>query len=62
MSLPSNVLAEMNANLPGTLFQNICLVNGEPIGWTFAHRARAGGQAAQTVRFQVAASPDISRR
>lgn len=51
-----NVLAEMNANLPGTLFQNICLVNGEPIGWTFAHRARAGGQATQTVRFQVATS------
>jgi hypothetical protein len=32
MSLQSNVLAEMSANLPGTLFQNICLVNGEPIG------------------------------
>ncbi len=51
-----NVLAEMNANLPGTLFQNICLVNGEPIGWTFAHRARDGGQATQSVRFQVATS------
>ncbi|WP_295529988.1 hypothetical protein [Novosphingobium sp. Chol11] len=51
-----NVLAEMNANLPGTLFQNICLVNGEPLGWTFAHRARAGGQATQTVNFQVATS------
>jgi uncharacterized repeat protein (TIGR01451 family) len=51
-----NVLAEMNANLPGTLFQNICLVNGEPLGWTFAHRARTGGQATQTVNFQVATS------
>jgi len=51
-----NVLAEMNANMPGTLFQNICLVNGEPLGWTFAHRARAGGQATQTVNFQVATS------
>jgi hypothetical protein len=30
--MQSNVLAEMSANLPGTLFQNICLVNGEPIG------------------------------
>lgn len=50
------VFAEMNANLPGTLFQNICLINGEPFGWTFAHRARAGGQATQTVRFQVATS------
>lgn len=50
------VFAEMNANQPGTLFQNICLINGEPFGWTFAHRARPGGLATQTVRFQVATS------
>ncbi|MCX7285422.1 MAG: hypothetical protein NTX28_15510 [Novosphingobium sp.] len=51
-----NVFAEMNANVNGTFFQNICLVNNEPIGWTFAHRARAGGASTQTVRFQVANS------
>lgn len=51
-----NVFAEMNANVNGTLFQNICLVNGEPMGWTFAHRARTGGAATQTARFQVANS------
>lgn len=51
-----NVLAEMNANAPGALFQNICLVNGEPLGWTFSHRAREGGQATQTARFEVANS------
>lgn len=51
-----NVFAEMNANTNGTLFQNICLINGEPFGWTFAHRARSGGPATQTVRFQVASS------
>lgn len=51
-----NVLAEMNANVNGTLYQNICLINGEPIGWTFAHRARPGGAATQTARFQVANS------
>jgi uncharacterized repeat protein (TIGR01451 family) len=51
-----NVFAEMNANVNGTFFQNICLINGEPFGWTFAHRARAGGRATQTVRFQVATS------
>lgn len=48
------VFAEMNANNPGTFYQNICLVNGEPIGWTFAHRARSGGPSTQTARFQVA--------
>lgn len=51
-----NVFAEMNANVNGTLYQNICLINGEPIGWTFAHRARAGGAVTQTARFQVANS------
>jgi len=50
------VHAEMNANVNGTFFQNICLINGEPFGWTFAHRARSGGAATQTVRLQVATS------
>lgn len=50
------VFAEMNANVPGALYQNICMVNGETIGWTFAHRARTGGPATQTARFQIANS------
>ncbi len=49
-----SVFAEMNANVPGALYQNICMVNGESIGWTFAHRARSGGPATQTARFQIA--------
>jgi uncharacterized repeat protein (TIGR01451 family) len=58
-SVPShsgNVHAEMNANTPGALYQNICLVNGEPLGWTFAHRARSGGPATQNATFEVANS------
>ncbi len=51
-----SVFAEMNANVPGALYQNICMVNGETIGWTFAHRARSGGPATQTARFQIATS------
>ncbi|MDO9367110.1 MAG: hypothetical protein Q7T68_00925 [Sphingopyxis sp.] len=51
-----SVFAEMNANVPGALYQNICMVNGEAIGWTFAHRARAGGPTTQTARFQIANS------
>ena len=49
-----SVFAEMNANVPGALYQNICMVTGETIGWTFAHRARSGGPATQTARFQIA--------
>ena len=55
-SFSGNVHAEMNANVNGTLYQNICLINGEPLGWTFAHRARAGGAATQIANFEVANS------
>ena len=51
-----SVFAEMNANVPGAFYQNICMVNGETIGWTFAHRARSGGPTTQTARFQIANS------
>jgi len=55
-----NVFAEMNANRPGALYQNICLVNGETIRWRFAHRARAGGAATQTAVFQIANSSGVA--
>lgn len=48
------VHAEMNANTGGALYQTICLVSGESVGWTFAHRNRSGGPATQTARFQIA--------
>ncbi len=48
------VHAEMNANTGGALYQTICMVNGESVGWSFAHRNRPGGSAIQTASFQVA--------
>lgn len=50
------VLAEMNSYQPGALYQTICMVNGEQVGWSFAHRARTGQglSAAQTASFQIA--------
>lgn len=55
-SYEGNVFAEMNANSAATLYQNICLVNGEAIKWSFAHRARSGGASTQTARFEIANS------
>ena len=49
-----DVFAEMNAYNPGALFQTICMVNGETIGWSFWHRARSGGPDPQTASFQIA--------
>lgn len=50
------VFDEINANGATTIYQNICLVNGESIKWSFAHRARSGGAATQTTRFEIANS------
>lgn len=55
-----SVFAEMNANVPGTLYQNVCMVNGESVGWTFAHRARSGGAATQTAIFQIASTSGVA--
>ncbi|NNC37381.1 MAG: hypothetical protein EX271_09590 [Acidimicrobiales bacterium] len=51
-----NVFAEMNANSPGTLHQDVCLLAGETIGWTFAHRARNGGPDPQIAILEIATS------
>ncbi|MFC5373246.1 Calx-beta domain-containing protein [Brevundimonas faecalis] len=48
------VHAEMNANLPGALYQEVCFTTGESIGWFFAHRARSGGANPQIANFEIA--------
>lgn len=50
------VHAELNANSPGALYQEVCLVNGDIFNWTFAHRARSGGPTPQNITFEIANS------
>ena len=38
LSYEGDVHAEMNANIPGTLYQEVCLIDGEEIGWFFPTR------------------------
>ena len=33
--------AELNADLPSRLSQNVCLLNGEVVGWRLSHRGRS---------------------
>ena len=48
------VFAELNSVAPGALSQDICLLAGETIRWSFAHRARPGsGVDPQTVRLEI---------
>lgn len=51
-----DVFGELNAKQPGTLYQEVCLVNGETVLWSFAHRARPGGSGInpQTVILDLA--------
>ncbi|WP_172448528.1 DUF7507 domain-containing protein [Caulobacter mirabilis] len=53
-SYEGSVHAEMNANLPGALYQEVCFTTGESIGWFFAHRARSGGANPQIANFEIA--------
>ena len=34
--------AELNADQPSALFQNVCINNGETVSWALSHRGRAG--------------------
>jgi len=52
-SYEGNVHAEMNARMPGQLFQEICLIGGEDINWSFAHRAREGGADTQVAILDI---------
>ncbi len=41
-SVTGTQFAELNANMVSRLYQNICLRNGETLGWSFSHRGRNG--------------------
>ncbi len=48
--------AELNANVNGSTYQDICLLNGDEINWGFYHRSRSGGPAVQNVSLEIANS------
>lgn len=45
---------ELNPSVPISLYQEVCLVNGESLSWIFHHAARTGGPSPQTVNYEVA--------
>jgi MYXO-CTERM domain-containing protein len=45
-----NQFAELNANEVATLFQPLCLVPGDAVNWSFAHRGRLG---VDTIRLTI---------
>ncbi|MDD2867771.1 DUF11 domain-containing protein [Neomegalonema sp.] len=53
-SYAGSYFAELNANLIGALYQEICLLNDEPLRWRFAHRNRTGGANPQIAYYEIA--------
>lgn len=52
-SYSGNKFAELNANMPSALYQDVSSVPGESLKWGFAHRGRNGDE---TMLFQVGPS------
>ncbi len=42
--------AELNAETPSRLYQNVCLVSGESVGYSFAHKARRSAPNIEAAR------------
>lgn len=57
----SNNFAELNANASSRIFQNICLISGEPINWRFSHRGRGSDTVRDVMDFNVGASQAVVR-
>jgi large repetitive protein len=53
------VHAEINSTAVGALYQNVCFTNGEPLRWSFAHRARSGAANPQTAVYEIANSSGV---
>lgn len=44
-------LAELNANVASRLYQDVCLINGESVRWSFSHRGRGSATAYDVANF-----------
>ncbi|MCY7313265.1 MAG: DUF11 domain-containing protein [Pseudoxanthomonas sp.] len=53
--------AELNAEVSSRIFQNVCLINGEPINWRFSHRGRGSATIRDVMDFNVGASVPVVR-
>ncbi|WP_257387797.1 putative Ig domain-containing protein, partial [Tahibacter caeni] len=54
-------LAELNAEAASRIYQNVCLANGELVGWRFSHRGRQSATTDDVTEFRVGATAGTSR-
>lgn len=64
LSVPARAgsqFAELNANVPSKVYQNICMTNGEQVSWSFSHRGR-DGQDVAVFSVDSSANPIVQAR
>lgn len=53
--------SELNAEVPSRLYENVCLANGDLIGWKFSHRGRSSNTVADVAEFRIADTSGTNR-
>ena len=54
-------IAELNAEVASRIYQNVCLVAGEPVNWRFSHRGRGSATVHDQMELRVGASNTVVR-
>ena len=52
---------ELNAYRSSRLYQNICMVQGETVGWKFSHRGRGSSTVTDVAEVKIGASTSVAR-
>ena len=52
-------IAELNAEVASRIYQNVCLINGEPVRWRFSHRGRGSATTHDQMEMKVGATGTI---
>ncbi|WP_395025488.1 beta strand repeat-containing protein [Comamonas odontotermitis] len=52
---------ELNANQASRLYQRICLVQGETVGWQFSHRGRSSTTTRDVAEVKIGAATAVAR-
>lgn len=62
VNAPNGVqIAELNAAVASRIYQNICLINGETIGWRFNHRGRGSASVHDQAELKLGAASTVVR-
>ncbi|WP_395684146.1 hypothetical protein, partial [Dokdonella sp.] len=53
--------AELNAQQASRLYQNVCMVTGETVSWTFSHRGRQSATTGDVTEFRIGNTAGTNR-